>query len=148
MPLADALSGASPCGKVVVPPSSMTTMWSADKGFQVGVRARLVMDAASQGVFARPVDREHPKPFAMQWLLRSDNAADQSWLSEQYGVEPPPVGDAPCAATELVPQTTPQKAASKLAKRWEGIAMECNKTLRAFATEQWEQAKESAFTKH
>ena len=79
IPLADALSGESPCGRVEAGPSSLTTMWSASGGFHLGVRVCHPLVSGDEGVIARPSAPARLTGSA-QWL-QTTNAADREWLS-------------------------------------------------------------------
>ena len=88
VPLADVLSGASPCGKVQFTPWNLTTMWSASGGFQLAVRVCHTFVEGVEGVIARPCAPADVLMGSAQWL-QTTHAADQKWLAEDQGVAVP-----------------------------------------------------------
>ena len=140
IPLADALSGASPCGHVQVTPSNLTTMWSARGGFHMGVRVRHPFVSGDEGVIARPSAPAGVLMGSAQWV-QTTNAADRQWLSQEHDVAAPPSGASPCGTTLAALPPAPQpEPASKIAKRWTGVKIECVKFLQYFGTAAWEKS--------
>ena len=74
-----------------------------------------------------------------QWL-QTTYAADRQWLSQEHGVAAP-LGASPSDAPLALPAAPPPQA-SKIAKRWIGVKLECGKALKSFGTDGWDRCKE------
>ena len=145
IPLADALSGASPWGRVVVSPTSLTTMWSEAGGYQLGVRVAHSFQSGAQGVFARPVTGAHPLKYGPQQFLATENAADRTWLSENFGVSPR--ADEAASAGDDAVVVSVEQGASAIAKRFRGLSTQAKAILQKLTQENWARGvPESALT--